>query len=143
MTVWADVNPIVIESSVVYREGPITTADYDEAIEALVNARRQLVEMNADKGWNCCYVCEDSHPASMCHHNPLVMARLRADDRQTFRCYHCDFVARTFEEAAEHFGEREEEVAKCLQREAAWLPAVVRGAYTFLIRIKGWIHAWR
>lgn len=54
-----------------FTKGEFTAADYDEAIAALQDAKKQLLP-NADN----CAICTDSgHYAGACHHNPLVAAR--------------------------------------------------------------------
>lgn len=89
------------QSSVIYRTG-LTDHDYDEAIEALQDAKRQ--KGNESKG---CSICFDSgHTAEQCHHNPLVMARRAVAAAKVWRCYHCDSVFTDYEKAAEHFGRR-------------------------------------
>lgn len=101
--------------SVVYREGPITAADYDEAIADLQRAKRQ-----AECAHICCAVCEDTgHTAERCHHNPLVLARRYAAATAIFVCYHCGYEARTDAEARAHFGTSEDEVARCIAAKAA------------------------
>jgi hypothetical protein len=115
--------------SVVFREGPITAADYDEAIEALTLAKTQL---EADP--RGCIVCEsDEHSAPTCFHNPLVLARRYAAVTQAaallpmalpedvleavkarWRCFHCGDLFTDEQAAREHFGNREDEVARCL-----------------------------
>lgn len=105
-----------VESSVVYRKGPITVRDYDDAIEALQNARYQLIQLDTDEYEACCAVCGDTdHYHQLCHHNPLVVARRRADDEHTWRCYHCGFITHTHEEAAEHFGLSPNTTPACLR----------------------------
>jgi len=84
-------------ASVCYRTGPMTPADYDEAIEALQNARDLTDALG-------CPVCHDAHSAAQCHHNPLVLARRWAAATSVYACYHCGFVATNDEEALGHFG---------------------------------------
>lgn len=68
-----------VEKSVVYREGPLTVEDYDEAIEDLKNGREQLLSLERGEYQPACRVCEDTgHLHCSCHHNPLVVARLAA-----------------------------------------------------------------
>jgi hypothetical protein len=94
--------------SVCYRTGPLTDADYDEAIEALRNAK----EHDQSKG---CTVCSDSgHGAETCHHNPLVLARRWARATSVWVCWHCGFEATNAEDARAHFGLGEEHEPKCL-----------------------------
>ena len=93
-------NNAPVEASVVYRQGPLTDADYLEAIEALEAARSQL-EPNGDY----CAVCADSdHQAWECRHNPLVMARRSAKKEETWRCFHCDVTFGDADAARDHFG---------------------------------------
>lgn len=104
-----------LQPSVIYRRGPISIADYEEAIEALQNARDQLTALNDGVYQPCCAVCEDTdHYHQMCHHNPLVIARRRADDEETWRCYHCGFLTRNHEEAEEHFGLNQNATPACM-----------------------------
>jgi hypothetical protein len=89
-----------IQPSVVYRTGPLTLADYNEAIEALQDAKQQM----EPDGENC-RVCGDSgHQAWQCHHNPLVMARRAAKSQTEWRCFHCGDVFTDEQAATEHFG---------------------------------------
>lgn len=95
--------------SVVYRDGPITDEDYDEAIEALYRAKRQPEQLHLG-----CSICEDSgHTASICHHNPLAMARKYAAATGVWSCYHCGYVAHNDEEGVEHFGPHSQEHPVC------------------------------
>ena len=104
-----------IEPSVIFRTGPLTVRDYQEAIESLTDALQQRMELDAGHGARGCAVCTDSdHVADGCHHNPLVAARRWAAATCVYVCYHCGFVATTDEEAREHFGTCEEEIARCL-----------------------------
>lgn len=103
-----------LQPSVIYRTGPLTSEDYDEAIEGLVAARKAFDETPGG-----CPVCWDSgHFADQCHHNPLLIAREYAANRdaQYWRCFHCGEVFSIEQEAAarEHFGKSEDEVARCL-----------------------------
>ena len=99
---------------VIYRAGPLTVADYDEAIADLTNARDQIASMDRNEAQRGCDVCCDSgHTAEHCHHNPLIVARRRIDDEHAWRCYHCGFVARTSEAAQQHFGKSERDLAAC------------------------------
>lgn len=101
--------PTTIAASVCYREGQITNADYNEAIEDLLRAKRQ-----SECRHMCCSICEDTgHTAEMCHHNPLILARRWAAATKIWCCYHCGFVATNDEEAREHFGKDDLEPAKC------------------------------
>lgn len=99
-----------IMAGVVYRTGPITAADYDEAIEDLQRAKLQDECRHI-----CCSVCEDTgHTAEQCHHNVLRIARRGAADETVWRCYHCGFLATTFEAAEEHFGRTDLTAPTCL-----------------------------
>lgn len=96
--------------SVIFRKGPLTAEDYDEAIQTLIDAKTQL-KANADH----CHVCGDSCCwAGNCHHNPLLAARKWAEATNVFRCYHCGFIATNDREAQIHFGRTEDEFAMCL-----------------------------
>lgn len=100
-----------IPHGVCYREGPITNADYNEAIEDLLRAKRQ-----DECRHQCCSICEDSgHTAEFCHHNPLILARRWAAATQVWCCYHCGYVATNDEEARAHFGANDQETAACVQ----------------------------
>lgn len=117
------------QASVIYRRGNrfgrITAADYDEAIEALREARTQL-----EPNGHCCHVChDDGHMAWECNHNPLVVARRSAamihiDADFTivpivrvipWRCFHCDRIFFSVREAREHFGKSDKQKPKCLR----------------------------
>ena len=99
-----------VSASVVHRTGPLTLADYDEAIALLQDAKGQL-QPNADN----CHVCGDSMCwAGTCHHNPLVRAREALAKQYRWRCFHCNEMFDDFESAEAHFGTRETEVARCL-----------------------------
>lgn len=107
-----------MDFSVCYRTGRPTKADYEEAIEALLEGMSQL-EPDGDN----CHVCHDSgHQAWECHHNPLVMARRAAAARAIdgsalpWRCFHCRQVFHREEEAREHFGKNAYVVAECRRR---------------------------
>lgn len=107
--------------SVVYRDGRLTAADYDEAIEALQRAKNALEEGDSYG----CMVCEDSgHSAAHCHHNPLVLARHWASATSVWQCYHCGFVATNDDEATAHFGRSDADEPACLaargQLKIAW-----------------------
>lgn len=107
-------------TSAVYRDGPLTPAIYDEAIEDLCSAKIALVE-----GDNYgCRVCEDSgHSANGgCHHNPLLLARKWARATAIWRCYHCGYIATNDAEAKAHFGATEDEAAACLAALATPVP---------------------
>lgn len=95
---------------VCYRTGEPTVADYDDAIQALRAARRDL-KKNDHMG---CSICGDSgHSFSTCHHNPLLLARQWAQATRVWQCYHCGFIATNDEEAREHFGRTENDTAAC------------------------------
>ena len=86
-----------------------TAEDYDEAIADLQLARQQL-----RPDGNHCAVCGDSgHQAMECHHNPLLLARKWTKASSVWRCWHCQFVATTDEEAVAHFGRSDDEPAAC------------------------------
>ena len=109
-----------LQPSVVYRTGPITVADYDEAIEALTNARKQRASMEAGEFQPECEVCGDNgHTVEGCHHDPLALARRWTQARNIWTCFHCGLVCTTEAEAREHFGTSEDEVARCLRDRAA------------------------
>lgn len=91
----SEIDPKLI--GVCYREGPITRADYDEAIQSLIDAR----DLTDSLG---CPVCHDAHSAAQCHHNPLVLARQWAAATNVCVCFHCGFVATNDQEALAHFG---------------------------------------
>ncbi|NVD44359.1 hypothetical protein [Qipengyuania atrilutea] len=97
---------------VIYRKRAPTVADYDEAIADLMAAREAVASGDESKG---CAVCGDSgHGVRTCHHNLLNAARWWVAERNKHRCYHCGYVALTDEQAREHFGTCEDEVAKCI-----------------------------
>jgi len=98
--------------SVVHRRGPLTKADYSEAIGNLKRARMQ------DKVAHiCCSVCEDTgHTAETCHHNPLLLARKWSEATSVWCCYHCGFTATNDAEALDHFGYNNQVKPKCLRR---------------------------
>lgn len=95
-----------LEPSVVYRTGPLTDRDYDEAIEYLQEAKRL--------GITGCPCGDSGHSAEQCHHNPLVQARRGASKETEFKCYHCGFIFGE-DDARAHFGNSESEIASCLQ----------------------------
>lgn len=116
------VNHTEIQASVIYRGWQpgqvwrghdfITPEDYDEAIEALLQAKSQL-----KPDGNNCSVCGDSgHQAWECHHNPLVMARKGAKSEYQWRCFHCGFFCYDEQTARAHFGQTDAEVARCLEK---------------------------
>jgi len=96
-----------MKPSVCYRDlgTPFITAeDYDEAINALLEAKKQL-----SPDGNICLVCGDGgHQAWECRHNPMAMARMAARELQTYRCFHCGQAFIDIDEAADHFGRRDE-----------------------------------
>ncbi|WP_445222227.1 hypothetical protein ACKWRH_21465 [Bradyrhizobium sp. Pa8] len=101
--------------SVVHRRGPLTAADYREAISDLARAMVQEQVKHI-----CCSVCEDTgHTAEQCEHNPLVLARKWSQATRVWCCYHCGFVATNDEEARDHFGFNEQVKAKCLRKGAS------------------------
>lgn len=105
-----------VRASVVYREGELTAADYDEAIEALQAARGELV---SGKAFHVCAVCEsEEHSASSCRHNPLVMARRMAARADLWKCYHCgaSFGVDEILLARQHFGLAYSAMPECVAR---------------------------
>lgn len=107
-------SPFPAPFSVCYR-GDWTEEAYDEAIESLEAAKQQLLSEACGEYQPGCAVCSDSgHTASSCHHNPLILARRWATATHVHTCYHCGFIATTEEEAQQHFGKSEDEVAACL-----------------------------
>lgn len=98
------------QSSVIYRVG-LEDCDYDEAIEALKDAKRQ----RGNEGQGCSVCCDSGHTASQCHHNPLVMARRAVAQTKVWRCYHCDAVFTDYTKATEHFGTREDNKPQCIK----------------------------
>ena len=111
-------SPFSIPFSVCYRDD-WTEEAYDEAIEALGAAKQQLLSEARGEYQPGCAVCSDSgHIASSCHHNPLILARRWATAMHIHTCYHCGFIATTEDEARQHFGKCDDEVAECLARKA-------------------------
>jgi hypothetical protein len=112
-----DPSPLTAEhwpKGVCYRDGPLTLADYNDAIEALTNARDQIASQERGEYQPGCSVCSDSgHTASTCHHNPLILARQWATATAVYVCWHCGFIATTSAEAQEHFGANDQEEAAC------------------------------
>jgi hypothetical protein len=98
------------EPSVVYREGPLTERDYDEAIEYLQEAKRL--------GISGCPCGDSGHSASYCHHNPLLQARRGARKDKEFRCFHCGEVFTGEAEARKHFGKDETDDPACASESA-------------------------
>lgn len=97
---------------VIYRDRQPTVADYDEAIADLQNARKAIETGDESKG---CAVCGDSgHGVRTCHHNPLMAARSWVVECGKWRCYHCDYVALTHDQAVEHFGKHDGIDAACV-----------------------------
>jgi hypothetical protein len=95
---------------VVHRAGPLTAADYDEAIADLLAAKAAL-ERGESGG---CDVCgSDEHWPSECPHNPLRLARQASAAQSIYRCWHCGYEARNDAEALEHFGRTEFEEPAC------------------------------
>src|SRR6266853_3098007 len=95
-----------MKKGVIYRKpnrfGWINKSDYEEAINNLVEASKQL-----RPDGNCCIICGDCHQAWECHHNPLVMARKQVKQQNQFRCFHCGGVFSS-KNARIHFGTLEE-----------------------------------
>lgn len=107
-------------SGVLYRTG-LTDRDYDEAITALRDAKKQKNHKS-----HGCSVCYDSgHTAEQCHHNPLVMARRATIAARVWRCFHCDAVFTDAEKAQEHFGNREA-IVHCCQESLKYRAALER-----------------
>lgn len=105
--------------SVCYRTGTLIIKDYDEAIQDLEKAKVDLRWKREGYGIPTCFVCEDGgHTAAGCHHNPLLLARAWARATEVWQCWHCGFVATNDEEASDHFGKSDDEVAKCLTSKA-------------------------
>lgn len=93
---------------VLYRQG-FQDSDYDEAIQALVDAKEQPKFMSMG-----CSVCTDScHTSDSCHHNPLVMARRAIGAARSWRCFHCDAVFVDASLAQNHFGAKDGELPAC------------------------------
>jgi hypothetical protein len=96
--------------SVIYRRGPLTPADYQEAINFLQDAMTQIKPDGL-----CCAICYDTgHQAQECRHNPLVMARRAAQAEVEWRCFHCNEVFITLETAQEHFGLKDDDCCLCI-----------------------------
>jgi len=103
-----------VRSSVIYRTGELNAEDYDEAIEALEEAKKQLAGVGTYMP--CCYVCHDTgHYADMCHHNPLVMVRRLLHKECHWRCFHCGVEFSDEDKAEKHFGKTEHEKAECIK----------------------------
>lgn len=99
--------------SVVYRDS-LTSADYDDAIFALHQAKQQDQMLKIG-----CSICHDSgHIAEDCHHNPLLLARKWLAATSVYRCFHCGYVALNDAEARAHFGNSDDEVARCVRLRA-------------------------
>lgn len=110
---------MAFEPAVCYRHGDFSPEAYDEAIQALTDAKNQRASMAKGEYQSGCSVCSDTgHTVESCHHDPLQLAREGALSHMQFRCYHCDFVCTTDEEAKEHFGSSEAEIARCLRDRA-------------------------
>ena len=106
---------------VCYRDGPLTIADYEEAIECLLAAKRQI-ESGSLMG---CDVCGDSGhaPQDGCHHDPLLLARKWTAATSVWQCWHCGFVATNEEEANEHFGRKYTDDPACFEHADPRTPA--------------------
>lgn len=112
-----------ITPGVLYREGPLTLADYDEAIEDLLQYRAELAKAH---GWYC--PCGDDCGPAACRHNPLLMARRGADKQREFRCYHCGEVFIAEEQCKAHFGLTQDAIPQCFQtKQNEWIRKIVRG----------------
>jgi len=93
---------------VLYRGG-LEKSDYDEAIQALIDARDENPSIS-------CGVCHDGgHISNQCHHNPLVMARRAISAADVWRCFHCNAIFTDPVEAEQHFGRNPHETPKCQQ----------------------------
>ena len=98
-----------------------TEKDYLSAIRKLKRGMAQL----QPNGYPC-FICGDTgHQAWECHHNPLVAVELAGK----YQCYHCGRIF-SEEDAEEHFGKSEDEVARCLQPAPSG-PPVEEGWYWF------------
>ncbi len=82
----------------------IPKKEYREAIEALELAMTQL----QPDGQNCVLCGDNDHQAWECLHNPLVMAHRGDRLENSWRCFHCNRVFKTYEKALEHFGDKKE-----------------------------------
>lgn len=120
-----------IRPGVIYRE-TLTKEDYEDAIACLKNA----MEQPGRESDGCAVCCDSDHTAATCHHNPLVMARRAAAYSRMFKCYHCGFEAFTEEQAQEHFGHSDDEVARCLRQRADGADKVDADRY------RGWRGLW-
>lgn len=103
---------------VIYRRG-LRESDYDEAIRDLQAAKTQTEPIKC--AYQCAVCGDGGHLASQCHHNPLVMARRAARAARVWRCYHCDFVAYTHQQAEEHFGTAPGDEPSCFRGAVAAL----------------------
>jgi hypothetical protein len=105
-----DIQPSVAYRTSSDRLGWPEARDYEEVIEQAKDGLAQL----APDG-NHCNICGASgHQAMECHHSVLRLARKWVAATNVYRCFHCGFVATTDEEAVEHFGKSDEEVARCI-----------------------------
>lgn len=99
--------------SVVFRQ-TLTPEDYDEAILVLHQAKLQPGQLP-----NGCTICMDSgHTAENCQHNPLVLARKWVAATSIYRCFHCGYVALNEGDARAHFGNADDELARCVRLRA-------------------------
>lgn len=104
-----------IKPGVCYRD-TWTSEDYDEAIEALINAKKQRESIARGEPQWACEICSDTgHTAGQCHHEPLWLARQWTAATTVYVCYHCGLECKNDEEAKEHFGKNEYELVKCQQ----------------------------
>lgn len=77
-----------------------TKEDYEKMIRDLQDGMSQL-----EPDGKGCAVCGDSdHQAWECHHNPLILVMEARKDKATWRCFHCDAVFTSHDDAAKHFG---------------------------------------
>lgn len=90
---------------------PLPTKDlYLKAIENLKLGMTQL-----EPDGNCCVVCGDGgHQAWECHHNPISKNYMY---REHWRCFHCNEVFYSVDDAEEHFGSnKKQEPTSCGHR---------------------------
>ena len=103
-----------------------TEKDYLSAIRKLKRGMAQL----QPNGYPC-FICGDTgHQAWECHHNPLVAVELA----EKYQCYHCGRIF-SEEDAEEHFGKSEDEVARCLQPAPSG-PPVEPGVFDLTVRLE-------
>ena len=89
----------------------ISKEQYIKAIENLELGLTQL-----EPNGNCCHICGDNgHMAWECHHNPLSIAYPIFGEGGYWKCYHCNEIFTDFEQAGEHFGDREKDTRPICQ----------------------------